>query len=64
MFLFGISPIFVVIEEDGTVEVPRNLSGQVYAIATSSATELSDNTTVAGPTVMLFEKFLNGTMTN
>ena len=62
-FLFGLSPIFVEIE-DGNVAVPANLSGQVYAIATSSGTELSDDTTVAGPAVMLFEKFSNGSLTN
>ena len=63
MFLSGLSLNFVVIK-DGIVAVPRNLSGQVYAIATSSGTELSDNTTIAGPAVMLFERFSNGTLTN
>jgi hypothetical protein len=63
-FVFDRSPIFVVIEEDGTVAVPANLSGQVYAIATSSGSVLSDETTIAGPAIMLFEKFSNDTFTN
>jgi len=62
-FVFALTPIFVAIE-NGNVLVPENLSGQVYAIATSSATELSDSTTVAGPAPMLFERFSNGSLTN
>ena len=62
-FLFGLTPIFVPIQ-DGTVLVPANVSGQVYAIATSSGSDSSDSSTVAGPAILLFEKFSNGTLTN
>ena len=62
-FLFGLTPTFVPIQ-DGTVLVPANVSGQVYAIATSSGSDASDNSTVAGPAILLFERFSNGTLTN
>jgi hypothetical protein len=62
-FIFGLTPIYVPIQ-DGTVIVPANVSGQVYAIATSSGSDSSDNKTVAGPAILLFERFPNGTLTN
>jgi len=62
-FVFGLTPTFVPIQ-DGTVLVPANVSGQVYAIATSSGTDASDSSTVAGPAILLFEKFSNGSLTN
>jgi hypothetical protein len=62
-FIFGLTPTFVPIQ-DGTVLVPANVSGQVYAIATSSGSDASDSSTVAGPAVLLFERFSNGTLTN
>jgi len=62
-FIFGLTPIFVPIM-DGSVVIPANVSGQVYAIATSNGYDASDSSTVAGPAIMLFEKFSNGTLTN
>ena len=49
---------------DGQVLVPQNLSGQVYALATSSGTEVTPNTIVCGPEVVLFELNSNGNLTN
>jgi hypothetical protein len=54
VFFTGLDKIFVPIT-GGEIEVPKNLSGQVYALATSSGTEAIDSTTVAGPTILLFE---------
>ena len=62
-FIFGLTPIFVPIQ-DGTVVIPANVSGQVYAIATSNGCDASDSSTVAGPAIMLFERFSNCTLTN
>jgi len=58
VFFTGLDKIFVPIT-DGEVEVPKDLSGQVYALATSSSTEVTDSTTVAGPTILLFERDSN-----
>ena len=62
-FLTGPDPIFVAIQ-DGTVVLPVNVVGQVYAIATSKGSDWSDKSTVEGPVVFLFENFSNGTPTN
>jgi hypothetical protein len=62
-FFTGLKPIFVPIE-NGTVLLPQNVSGQVYAIATSSESDSSDDSTVAGPAIMLFERFTNESLTN
>ena len=62
-FLTGRTPVFVAIE-DGNVTFPDNMSGQVYAIATSNATDASDDSTVAGPAILLFPIFSNFTLTN
>lgn len=62
-FLTGRTPIFVPIQ-DGNVTFPDNVSGQVYAVATSSGTDASDNSTLAGPAILLFETFSNLTLTN
>ena len=61
-FISGLTPTYVPIL-NGTVLVPANVSGQVYAVAISSGSYLPDNT-VAGPAILLFEKFSNGTLTN
>ena len=57
-FLFGLKPVFVPIQ-NGTVVIPENATGQVYAIATSSGTDLSDSNTAAGPAILLVQ---NGTL--
>ena len=46
------------------VFAPEILSGQVYALATSSGTEVTPNTIVCGPAVLLFERDSNGNPTN
>ncbi|KAF4621255.1 hypothetical protein D9613_000055 [Agrocybe pediades] len=53
-FLSGLDTTFVPIE-DGHIVVPEWLRGQVYAVATSSATEASDATILAGPAVLQFD---------
>lgn len=63
-FYFGLSKIFVPIDGNGEVTVPANLSGQVYAVATSSGTEATDNTTVAGPAILSFERDSTGKLIN
>jgi hypothetical protein len=64
VFLFGLGQNFVPIDSEGNVAVPANLTGQVYGIATSSGTELTDSTTVAGPALLLFEKDSKGNLIN
>jgi hypothetical protein len=60
MFHSGLSiPSVATIDENGNVTLPQNLSGQVYAFAIAS-----DNTTVAGPAVLLVETNPNGTLIN
>lgn len=63
-FLSGIGQSFVPIGPDSSVDIPENLSGQIYAIATTNGTELSDDTTASGPAVMVLDRSLNGTLTN
>ena len=62
-FLTGLDAIFVPIINQ-TVVLPQNVSGQVYAIATSNGTDFSDASTQNGPAIMLFERFLNDSLTN
>lgn len=64
VFLFGLEKNFVPIDGEGQVAVPANLTGQVYAIATSSGTDLVDSTTVAGPTILLFQDDSTGKLIN
>lgn len=45
------------IDIQGNVAVPADLSGQVYAVASTSGT---DNTLVAGPAILLFERNSTG----
>ena len=52
-FLTGLDTIFVPIE-NGTVEIPASLSGTIYAVATTSGTEASPATIVAGPAILEF----------
>lgn len=63
-FLTGLSQIFVPII-NGTVLLPQNVSGQVYAVATNtSGPSVTDSTIAAGPVIMLFERYPNFTLTN
>jgi hypothetical protein len=63
-FSSGLDVQFVAIDTNGNVVVPQNVSGQVYAIATSSGSELSANTAIAGPAILLVETNSNGTLIN
>jgi hypothetical protein len=60
-FFTGLDQIFVPIV-NGQVAVPQGLSGQVYAVATTSATSAADNVVVAGPTILLFERDSNNNL--
>jgi hypothetical protein len=55
VFYSGLSETFVPIDGNGQVAVPANMSGHVYAVGTSSGTEVTDKTIVAGPAVLLFD---------
>ncbi|KAF8954007.1 ferritin-like domain-containing protein [Flammula alnicola] len=60
-FFSGLDKTFVPIT-NGEVAVPEGLSGQVYAMATTSGTEATDDTIVAGPAILLFERDSNGNL--
>ncbi|PPQ70012.1 hypothetical protein CVT25_006093 [Psilocybe cyanescens] len=59
VFLTGFDKIFVPVQ-NGKVVVPVGLSGQVYAVATNSGTDASDNSILAGPAILQFERHSNG----
>jgi len=48
----------------GTVLVPQDLRGQVYAVVTDSETQATDDTIVAGPTVLIFDFDSAGNVTS
>jgi hypothetical protein len=54
VFYSGFSEIFVPVDGKGHVAVPANMTGHVYAVGSSSGTEVTDKTIVAGPAVLLF----------
>ena len=64
VFYSALSQTFVPIDDQGKVAVPANISGQAYAVATSSGTEATDETIVAGPAILLFEWDSNGNLIN
>ncbi|KJA17543.1 hypothetical protein HYPSUDRAFT_70652 [Hypholoma sublateritium FD-334 SS-4] len=53
-FLTGLDTIFVRVE-NGAVKIPEYISGEIYAVATTSGTEASPSTIVAGPAILSFE---------
>ena len=55
MFYSALSVTSVPVDGNGQVAVPANISGRVYAIATSSETEVTDKTILTSPAVLLFE---------
>jgi len=63
-FLSGLSVQFVAIGSNGNVAIHPNVSGQVYALATSSGTVLSPSTIIAGPAILLVETNLDGSLIN
>jgi hypothetical protein len=50
--------------DNGTIVYPEFMSGQAYAIATKSPTDISDNSTLFGPVILDFTFFSNGTLTS
>lgn len=48
----------------GTVLVPQDLRGQVYVVVTNNNTQATDNTIVAGPTVLVFDFNSGGNVTS
>jgi len=62
-FLSGLSVQYVPVDANWNVAIPVNVSGTVYAVASSnwSGAGLS---ILAGPTPLLVEKFANGTLIN
>jgi hypothetical protein len=48
----------------GSVLVPENLRGQVYAVVTDSKTQATDETIVAGPSVFIFDFNSDGNVTS
>ena len=55
MFYSGLSKTFVPIDNKGQVAVPRNMTGRVYAVATTSGSEVTDKTLIAGPATLEFD---------
>ena len=53
VFYSGLKEIFVPIDPEGKVAVPANLTGRVYAVATTSGTEVTPETIVARPTIFI-----------
>ena len=49
VFYSGPSETFVPINNKGQVAVPANMTGRVYAVATTSGTEVTDKTIFARP---------------
>lgn len=60
-FFTGLSKEFVAVQ-GGKVTIPSDLSGQVYAVATTNGTDVSDATTVAGPAILRFEHDSKGNL--
>jgi hypothetical protein len=55
VFYSGLLVAFVPIDSNGQVTVPANVSGLAYAVATTSGTEATAQTIVAGPAILTFE---------
>ena len=52
VFYNGPSETFVPIDNKGQVAVPANMTGRVYAVATTSGTEVTNKTMFARPIVL------------
>lgn len=53
-FIAGTGTIFVPLNEKNEVEIPGGLTGLVFVIITSDGGRVTDDTTVAGPSMLLF----------
>ncbi|KAF9528810.1 ferritin-like domain-containing protein [Crepidotus variabilis] len=60
-FFSGLDQIFVPIN-NGQVMIPQGLKGQIYAVATTSATAATDDVIVAGPAILLYEYDYQGNL--
>ncbi|KAF5328756.1 hypothetical protein D9619_011622 [Psilocybe cf. subviscida] len=60
-FFTGLNKEFVAVQ-GGKVKIPSDLSGQVYAVATTNGTDVSDATTVAGPAILQFQHDSKGNL--
>jgi hypothetical protein len=58
-FQSALDILFVAIDEHSNVVIPANVSGTVFALATSKNTL---DTIVAGPALLLVERSANGTV--
>lgn len=50
----GLSTEFAKIGSDNTATLPKGLQGTAYAVVTNNGTSATDDTTVAGPTILSF----------
>jgi hypothetical protein len=55
VFYSGPSEIFVPVDGKGQVAVPANMTGRVYAVATTSETKVTDKTMFARPITLMFD---------
>jgi hypothetical protein len=55
VFYSGLLMAFVPIDSNGQVTVPANVTGLAYAVATTSGTEATAQTIVAGPAILTFD---------
>ncbi|KAG6839248.1 hypothetical protein C0991_004402 [Blastosporella zonata] len=55
VFFTGLDKIFVPLQADRKVTVPKQLLGTVYVVVGTSATKADDADIVAGPTMLQFE---------
>ncbi|KAF9483116.1 hypothetical protein BDN70DRAFT_963100 [Pholiota conissans] len=60
-FYTGLNVIPVPIQ-DGSVVVPADVDGTVYAVAITSDSDANDSTIVAGPAILLFERNSNNVL--
>ncbi|RDB30145.1 Protein rds1 [Hypsizygus marmoreus] len=64
-FFQELTPVFVPLStDDNSVTVPSNLTGLVYVAVTNSSSTVSDDTIVAGPTVLNLTRPVEGTIGN
>lgn len=55
VFFSGLDTVFVPVD-NGKVKVPDDLSGQVYAVGTTSGSVATSDTIVSGPAILVFER--------
>lgn len=60
-FITGTGPQYAPIK-GGKVTIPKGLIGTVYAVVTNDGSKVADETTVAGPTILMFSFNSAGTV--